>query len=382
MKTLRNILLMWGVTLILIVAGAIAYPQMGGFSFSDFFLPASSSLLGVVSYFVFRSENRNGAKLVFLNFALLFGINGVARPLYQLAKRGLLMSNVWSDLYFYEYNWLLYFLLLPFGVVYLVVDHIVIGRSAYTKYFTTLVVVASVWVTVFYPFLLDAKHVYNLPDIRNFVAVRESMERLHKTGNANPTTEEIASSAQITLSRGIDQRDGTSGKQRERYVAELQQYIPGDNYRLLLFRPLFSSCSQMSLLCVFSILFYIAYQYLVDSPRGAYMEKIVWCLLPYCGFEALHTFAFTRVTTVDLHDNIGDIGRYLSMSIMWIMLLLFSLRLRFLQTVEGDYYERRLSSDASRITRWRDAFDSWILQQFMNPGELDRRFLSQRKTQE
>jgi len=112
------------------------------------------------------------------------------------------------------------------------------------------------------------------------------------------------------------------------------------------------------------------------------MEKIVWCLLPYCGFEALHTFAFTRVTTVDLHDNIGDIGRYLSMSIMWIMLLLFSLRLRFLQTVEGDYYERRLSSDASRITRWRDAFDSWILQQFMNPGELDRRFLSQRKTQE
>jgi len=381
MKTVRKILLIWGVTLGLILAGAIAYPEFGGISVSDLLLPASSSLLGVVSYFVHRRENGNGAKLVFLNFALFFGVNGLSRPLYQLAKRVLFDSNSWSDHYFYQYSWLVYFLLLSLCVILLAIDYAVTVRSIYVKYAVALVIVGAVWLVVFYPFIVDARYLYNVDDYRNFIAVRTSVTSLQSQGIANPSTEQIVSQAQLTLA-GIVPNDETFHVEEERYVAHLREYLPGSNRILLILKPLWNSCSRISLLSVVLLLFCIMHQYFVDSPRGAYMEKIVWCLLPYCGFEALHFYTYTTVTNLDALTNIVEVGVYLSMAVMWMLILIFSLRLRFIETVEGKFYERRLLSDPSRITRWRDALDSWILKEFMNPGELDRRFLTKRRLQD
>jgi hypothetical protein len=381
MKTARNILLIWGVTLVMILAGAMASPEVAGISVSDLLLPASSSLLGVVSYFVYRQGNTNGTKLVFLNFALFFGLNGVSRPLYQLAKRAWFSSNSWSDHYFYQYNWLVYFLLLSLCVILLAIDYGIKMRSIYAKYVVALVIVGGVWLVVFYPFFLDARYLYNVDDYRNFIAVRRSVTSLQIQGIADPSTKQILSQAQLTLA-GVVPNDGTFLTEEEKYVAHLQEYLPGNNRILLVLRPLWICCSRISLLSVVLLLFCIIHQYFIDSPRGAYMEKIVWCLLPYCGFEALHFYTYTTVTNLDALTNIVEVGVYLSMAVMWMLTLIFGLRLRFIETVEGKYYERRLSSDPSRITRWRDALDNWLLKEFMNPHALDRRFLTQRKTEE
>ena len=65
---------------------------------------------------------------------------------------------------------------------------------------------------------------------------------------------------------------------------------------------------------------------------------------------------------------------------MWLLCVLFALRLHFIKSVEGGYYERRLIEGPEGITRWRDAFDNWVVRQFMNQGELERRFLIQRNS--
>jgi len=70
---------------------------------------------------------------------------------------------------------------------------------------------------------------------------------------------------------------------------------------------------------------------------------------------------------------------YASMGIMLPILLVLILRLRFIQSVEGRFYESRLIDDASRITRWRDALDNWVLRHFMNSKELEQRFVIQSK---
>jgi hypothetical protein len=363
------------------VAGAIAHPQIEGFSIPEFVLGASSSLLGIVSYFLYRSENGNCLKLVFLNFALFFGINVVRRPLYDLAMGCFVVTNPWIDFYYHEYSWLLYYLQLSLSIFYLVADQTIKSRLVYTKYLATFAVVASMWLIVFYPFLLDAKYLYNVADYRNFLAVRESMTRMQSRGSANPSNEEIASCTPLTMTDVVPQGENID-KHKERYVAQLLDYVAGDNYALLIFKPLWLRCSGISLLNVFVLLWCVAYQYYVDRPGGAYMEKIVWCFLPYCVFEALHLFAFTKVTQWNALQTIMDVGICSSILVMWIQLFLFGFRLRFIKTIEGSYYEHRLLSDASRITRWRDAFDNWILKQFMNPGELDRRFLTERREQE
>jgi hypothetical protein len=54
---------------------------------------------------------------------------------------------------------------------------------------------------------------------------------------------------------------------------------------------------------------------------------------------------------------------------------LFILRYAFVNSIEGAYYERQLTKEASHITRWRDAIDNWVLRQFVSESGLDQRFL-------
>ena len=133
----------------------------------------------------------------------------------------------------------------------------------------------------------------------------------------------------------------------------------------------------MALLSLALILAFILYQYLADPPKSAYMEKILWCLLPYCSFEALHYYAFIHARAFDEFVILGMYGTYASVGVMIPFLALLMLRLRFIETVEGRFYEHRLIQNPSRITRWRDSFDNWILRQFMSTKELEHRFLIQ-----
>ena len=89
----------------------------------------------------------------------------------------------------------------------------------------------------------------------------------------------------------------------------------------------------------------------------------------------LHHYAFARARTLESLLELFAMGYYITLATMVALMFLFVVRLRFIQSIEGNYYERQLDVDASRVTRWRDAFDNWVLRQFMNPTELRGRFL-------
>jgi hypothetical protein len=106
---------------------------------------------------------------------------------------------------------------------------------------------------------------------------------------------------------------------------------------------------------------------------------MVCILLVYCLFEVLHNYAYTEVTESSKLMEIKNLGYYVTSIVMFSFLFLLTLRIRFVLSIEGRYYERALLSDASRVTRWRDAFDNWVLRQFMNAAELEQRFLIRQK---
>jgi hypothetical protein len=127
------------------------------------------------------------------------------------------------------------------------------------------------------------------------------------------------------------------------------------------------------------IVIYLAYNYFYDPPKRAYLEKIVLLFLLYCAFEALHFYAFARsVMWVNL-THMATLGQYLSVGVTLVLLWLFSLRLKFVLSPEGKFYERYLATNSKQITRWRDAVDNWIVRKFLNPDILERRFIVQRK---
>lgn len=366
--------------LVVILAGAIANTAVTKSQFHDVLSSASSALLGVVSYYLFSREVRSGTRLVFLNFAVFFGSNALIIPIFQLIKNHFAPSNEWVQFYFFQYNLLLYFLLLSVSVVFIVLNHVLGKRALWQKCSLTLLLVGATWMYFFHPFLADPLYLKSVPEFRNFKAVCESIKNLQNSGRANPSIDEIASVADLQPSDGLSPSDEMTKGKKKIYVADVLPYVRGDDQYLLFYKPLWLCCFKMSLLSIFAVLFFIVYKYLMDSPEGAYVEKIVWCFLPYCCFEALHYYAYARVNMWSVIVSVVALGAYLSTAGMWLLVVLFGLRLRFIQSVEGHYYERRLISDARDISRWRDAFDNWVLRQFMNPKELDRRLAIRRNT--
>jgi hypothetical protein len=49
-----------------------------------------------------------------------------------------------------------------------------------------------------------------------------------------------------------------------------------------------------------------------------------------------------------------------------LMVLFFALRLRFISSVQGEYYEAELQANPATVTRWRDWVDNLVLSHFFN----------------
>ncbi len=380
MKTFVTIFYLWIVLMGLIVAGALSNPSEEWGHLVNIASLGSSALLGLTSCFLYVYEMSIGTRFVFLNCAVFFGGNGIATPLFQLAILVFVPKNEWARFYFYEYNLLTYIVLLQIVVVFVVFNYVFRNWTAWRKYGATLILVGGVTMVLFGSFLKDPMYLTTLPQLKNLKAVHISVERMRQEGNLHPSVEQIASHANLQ-SPGIGKEEmDLSQEQRIAFVQEVLPYNHGDDAYMLFYRPLWRSCVKMSLITLFALVILVICRYLVDSPEGAYMEKIAWCLLPYSCFEVLHYYGYAQTQSYDRYMNFVAIGGYVSMSFMWLLCVLFALRLHFIKSVEGGYYERRLIEGPEGITRWRDAFDNWVVRQFMNQGELERRFLIQRNS--
>ncbi len=379
MKLYQKILLAWFPLLVINLAVMMTLAEALAYRICCMLLADLSALLGVVSLFLFRREIVKETRLFFVMLALLFFLHGLLFGLFLVTKRWLIPLNEWSDFFQYQYRLQVYFLLLSGCVVYLVVQMSLPGQGKYQKYIWTFVVAGSVWWSLFYPYYQDPKYLYTTSDVEDYRAVRESIQDLQKGGVTIPSSGDIASQLGRRLPESTRLGIHCSIEDREVRVSEIMPFLRGDDVSLLVLRPLWRSCIVMASFSIVSILFFILYQYLVDTPKSAYMEKVLWCLLPFCCFEGLHHYAFVQANHFEDLVSMGQLGMYASMGVMLPLLLLLILRLKFIQSVEGRFYESRLMQDASRITRWRDAFDNWVLRQFMNPKELEHRFLIQSK---
>ncbi|MCX6135566.1 MAG: hypothetical protein NTU47_17300 [Ignavibacteriales bacterium] len=377
MRLYKKILMMWCPFAVINFAGVMAMSADGIDRVCVIVLAEASALVGSVSWILSKKEAQPEIRALFVNLAVVFFINGFWTQLYQLAKLWWFPLDTWAGFYEHQYRTQLYFLLLAVSVVFLVVHLSFQKLRLPLKYFIAVSVVGTIWISLFYAYYANPKYLYTTTDIKDYKAIQLATQELHQDGMERPSLALIASVAPLTI--GIRPENQDVLRAKEARVLELWPYCQGDAVYLLVYRPLWRSCVLISLLLIGCILVFIIYQFIADPPKSAYLEKILWCLLVFCSCEALHHYAFTTVRQWDAYAAFAHLGMYLSTGIMIVLLFLFILRLRFIQSVEGRFYEIRLATDASRITRWRDAFDNWVLRQFMNPNELDQRFLIQPK---
>ena len=366
-----------GWTVVLFVAAIVGIGEFN--STSSAALGCVESLIAFTAIKLFAKESQADKRAVFWNFAALFGLEGVLVPAYYLTVSLPLATRFPSwPMFFFEYSLALYFFLLMMCVAFLIICLVVGGSSTSKKYVFTFLAVGGTCLCLFYPFIMDPNYVSNTPDSIDYRSIRFAVHS-QKSGNAEQ--DDIASIAQRT--RLFDHSAGRSdtelaGIRKDERIAEILPYIQSDFPGGLVWKPLHYSCAFSALISTCLLLGFSIYWYVKGPPASVYMEKIVWVFVPYCMLEGLHFFIYTKMSTSENYNRVSEIGAYCSMLVMLGFLVLFTLRLRFIATVEGKYYERALAKDSSRLSRWRDEFDRWIVNGYLKADQLDNRFLISR----
>lgn len=334
-------------------------------------------LIALISFFLVLHEPNRKNKFLFLNFAVFFLLSSLAILVGVLEP---LLASIDKYLPFViaQYNKGAYYVVMAFAVVYLVLDSLFRESKILQKYVATSIIVGLFFVSYFYNFMADPKYGYTTADIQDFRAVnRVSVALLNETGKT-PTPEEI--SRKLSLPAWHDNYavgNLYAGNNLQR-IKEIIPYLSGNNYNILLYKPIYLYAIKMNLLACFFIVLFFGYQYKKDPPQGAYVDKIMFLLLLFCSMEIFHAWSFIHTVEWEEFLQIFVIGQYISIFILLLIAGFFGLRLRFVTSVAGEFYENELVHSAQHITRWRDWLDNIVLHYFFNPKAVTGVFFSQR----
>lgn len=263
MKKGVKILFVWGaVTLGL---GLIAGPQFG---VPAFLMTSIAILVGIISAFLVVFEPNSKNKFLFLNFAVFFmiGILSVASN-----SIGPVMAKIDKYLPFVLVQWIkgANYLALAFAIVYLVLDSLFRDLGVRLKYIATIMIVGGFFIIYFGDILADPKSSYSTADVQDFRSVDREYSILEKAKGTVPTPEDIA--AQITLPAWRDNQPvGKLFPQNNILrIKEILPYLNGENYLILLYKPINIYIIKMNVVACFFIILFFGYQYRKDPPQGS-----------------------------------------------------------------------------------------------------------------
>ena len=378
MKILKQLALSW---MLVVTVGSLLLalvpnenPSVGALVVDALFL-----LLGMVCLCVWYKEPSRSNKPIFANFAAFFLVSVAFVFVSRFIGYAVFSGDSWKKFFFFQYYELTHYFLLSFAIVYVVIDSLFNDFKSSRKYLITMLIVGGVFAFYNHQFFQNPKYLYTTEDITDYKAVAGSIKQLASQGNEKPSVEQIAGSANLGVWRNGQQVGILFEDQKARRVAELLPYLQGEESFLpLLFKPLYLDNIYMSVLCVIFVFLFFGYQYNNDPPQGAYIEKIIFLFVPYCSLEILHNYAYIKSVEYATLIQVHQIGWYLTVTNLILLLLFFSLRLRFITSVKGEFYERELVSDAEHISRWRDAFDNLVVRHFLNPKAIHGRLLAPR----
>jgi hypothetical protein len=332
------------------------------------------SLFVLSLFIVIREKNWNN-KAIFLNFTL-FGAYFLISGLYPITGISLFSTSEYARHFHYQYGTIYYHIFLLFAIVYLVIDMLFRQRRIILKYGLTLIIVSFASISYYGDFFENPKYLYESPDMNDWLAIDNAYYELEQEGVVSPTVEQVAGAATLSAWSKGKAVGELYPQEKLKRVNELLPYMEGNNYLVLLMRPLNKANVLINTFAILFIFLFFAYQYKKDPPQGAYIEKIMFLLLIFISLDTLHSWAYVKSVDWKIYVDFFAIGQYLSIGVLTLITIFFGLRLRFISTVQGEFYEQQLVSNPERITRWRDWVDNFVLSYIFNSQTLVGRLLA------
>jgi len=333
----------------------------------------SQIVLCFVSFWLFLKEPIRSNKFIFLNFVFAFSVAIIVFMNDFVGYGYALLTEVkFANIIFWQYSSIAFFFFLSFAVAYIVIDSVFHELKIHLKYAVVAVGLLLYFGYYFYPYFKDPMTLYKTEDILQWKALRtqlgssNALQGMLASGDEHQLAVELANNVRLqSWQDAIPVGDLYPDKNFSR-IEELVPYLEGDNYQILVLRPMYRDIVYVNNLLVALIILFFGYQYTKDPPQGAYIDKIMFIFLLFCSMEILHNWAFIKSLEWRTWKDISIFGQYVTVCIEWLMVLFFSLRLRFITSVQGEFYETELAANPRRITRWRDWIDNLVLSQFFN----------------
>lgn len=226
------------------------------------------------------------------------------------------------------------------------------------------------------PIFLNSKHLYTTPDITDFRIIDRAWMAYYQERGIQPDAEEVAERIKLSKWEGRRRVGELSYGEAVERVKEIEPYLFGSNYNMLIYKPMNNLSWQMNLIVGIGVLMTILYWFFGGAPMGVYFERISVVVLSFNVFEVFHYHTYANLTSYSDYLNYFNIGALLSLLAVVILVFLFLLRLRFLLSHEGQYYESRLAHGGVLVAQWRDGFDDYLLRKFFGGNPFKSRFLT------
>jgi hypothetical protein len=327
------------------------------------------TLLFIISVYIFRFEPTKKNRYIFLNFAILFSLSIIAHFYSFIGPETLFYSgDKWARFFVDQYVFrFAYFALLTLSIVYIAIDLLLRDFTTPTKYLVAIIIVGGFAAYYYGPIIQDPLYLHRTQDVLDWKQIADTEDAFKKVNGRNPSLEELTSQIPEMYTYNGGKRIGTIyPEEKILRVKQLYPYLYGRNWMILVYKPLYQNAIYMSVICLGFILLFFGYQYMKDPPQGAYIEKIMFFLLLFCTLEILHAYSSIQILEWDGYLAMTIVGQYVSTAVLFLLTIFFGLRLRFITSANGEFYEQEVLTSPRSITRWRDIVDEVVLDKFFN----------------
>lgn len=365
MRVSRQIILVWG-GLIGLYLISLPFADLDILLGADILNRAVQTLLFVLSVYITIKEPCNRNRAIFLNFSVFFGVCTVMM-LQPFVGHAFLQDEPYAFFLFWQYSAIAYSLFLAFSVIYLVIDLLFREFKTIQKYAIALGISLAFFTYYYAPFVADPLYLYKTEETQQLKAIQTVIGHEIET----PTAAELASRLTLQAWRDGKPIGDLFPEENLKKIEVLLPYTEGEKAWMVIFtKPMYMNYIYMNVLTIGFILLFFGYQYKKDPPQGAYIDKMMFLFLIFCSMEILHFWEYIKSIEWNYYMEISTLGQYITIFIEILIAVFFTLRLRFITSVQGEFYETELARNPNQVSRWRDWVDNLVLTHFFNSNPL------------
>lgn len=323
------------------------------------------ALLLILSLYIIKNSNRRN-RPVYVNFALLFFFTILSFNSTYVGK------SVFSDFPYALVTYHTYVNKIGIGFVltmclgYLLVDYFFQKWSNVRKYLLTLTLSIVLFVPLFSMYIVEPLSLYKTEEYTKFMQIKSAHQAYLTQNGVVPTEEQL----RLAISTTVSQQE----------VQALKSYLAEGAETILFWKPLNIRLVFVHLFLVALLVFFVVHKYKRDKPHSPYLEKIATLFIIWGVFNAFNHVSFLQVHSLDLYHTLFTLSQYLTILILLLLVYVFSMRLKFVLSATGKYYEEELLFHPERITRWRDEIDTLVLNHIFTPKNFFGRLMTIRKS--